>query len=106
MGGAFIHLTCSSRYAVVPQVASGILYNCWDAHYRQTTILRFTEDGAALLSGSEDSGVCVWSLSRSATLFKLSMGLCSYGIYADYLMTRCKMSCQHHTAHFRITHFQ
>ncbi len=41
------------------------MYNSWDAHYRQVTVLRFTHDGAALLSGSEDSGVSVWSVSRS-----------------------------------------
>ena len=29
------------------------------------TVLRFTPDGTALLSGSEDSGVSVWSVSRS-----------------------------------------
>lgn len=28
-------------------------------------MLRFTHDSAALLSGSEDSGVSVWSVSRS-----------------------------------------
>jgi pre-rRNA-processing protein IPI3 len=47
------------------QVASGILYNSWDAHYRQVTVLRFNHDCAVLLSGSDDSGVSVWSLSRS-----------------------------------------
>ncbi|KAF5373264.1 hypothetical protein D9615_007472 [Tricholomella constricta] len=46
------------------EVASGVLYHSWDAHYRQVTVLRFTHDGAALLSGSEDSGVSVWSVSR------------------------------------------
>lgn len=46
-------------------MASGILYNSWDAHYRQVSVLRFTEDGAALLSGSEDSGISVWPMSRS-----------------------------------------
>ncbi|KAF8075050.1 WD40-repeat-containing domain protein [Lyophyllum atratum] len=46
------------------EVASGILYHSWDAHYRQVTVLRFTLDGAALISGSEDSGVSVWSVSR------------------------------------------
>jgi pre-rRNA-processing protein IPI3 len=40
------------------------LYNAWDAHYRQVTVLRFTHDGAALISGSEDSGVIVWLISR------------------------------------------
>ncbi|KAG6891259.1 hypothetical protein C0995_008511 [Termitomyces sp. Mi166 len=47
------------------EVASGILYHSWDAHYRQVTVLRFTPDGSALISGSEDSGVSVWSVSRS-----------------------------------------
>jgi pre-rRNA-processing protein IPI3 len=28
-------------------------------------VLRFTNDGAALISGSDDSGVSVWSVSRS-----------------------------------------
>ncbi|EIN06106.1 WD40 repeat-like protein [Punctularia strigosozonata HHB-11173 SS5] len=46
------------------EIGSGIMYNAWDAHYRQVTVLRFTHDGAALLSGSEDSGVSVWSVAR------------------------------------------
>ncbi|TFK39957.1 WD40-repeat-containing domain protein [Crucibulum laeve] len=46
------------------EISSGILYNSWDAHYRQVNVLRFTNDGAALISGSDDSGVSVWSVSR------------------------------------------
>ncbi|KAF9531734.1 WD40 repeat-like protein [Crepidotus variabilis] len=46
------------------ETASGIMYKSWDAHYRQVNVLRFTNDGAALLSGSDDSGVNVWSVSR------------------------------------------
>ena len=46
------------------QIASGIMYNSWEAHYRQVTVLRFTPDGEALLSGSEDSGISVWSVFR------------------------------------------
>ncbi|KAF9076795.1 WD40-repeat-containing domain protein [Rhodocollybia butyracea] len=45
-------------------VSSGTLFNSWDAHYRQINVLRFTRDDAALLSGSDDSGVSVWSISR------------------------------------------
>ncbi|KAJ3519438.1 hypothetical protein NM688_g9300 [Phlebia brevispora] len=41
------------------RIASGIMYAAWDAHYRKVTVLRFTQDGEALLSGSEDSGVNV-----------------------------------------------
>nr|VWO94653.1 Chaperone protein dnaJ 2 [Ganoderma boninense] len=40
------------------------MYNSWDAHYRQINVLRFTQDGAALVAGSEDSGVTVWSIPR------------------------------------------
>ncbi|PPR03196.1 hypothetical protein CVT26_008044 [Gymnopilus dilepis] len=46
------------------ETASGIMYSSWDAHYRQVNVLRFTNDGAALISGSDDSGVSVWSVSR------------------------------------------
>ncbi|KAJ7880351.1 WD40 repeat-like protein [Mycena olivaceomarginata] len=38
------------------EIASGILFN--------SNCPKFTHDGAALLSGSEDSGVSVWSVSR------------------------------------------
>ncbi|KAI0352337.1 WD40 repeat-like protein [Trametes cingulata] len=46
------------------EIASGIMYNSWDAHYRQINVLRFTQDAAALVAGSEDSGVSVWSVPR------------------------------------------
>ncbi|CAL1714772.1 unnamed protein product [Somion occarium] len=45
------------------EIASGIMYHAWDAHYRQVNVLRFTHDSAALVSGSEDSAVSVWSIS-------------------------------------------
>jgi|SRR5216683_1935250 len=44
------------------------MYNSWEAHYRRITVLRFTPDGEALLSGSEDSGITVWSVFRSASI--------------------------------------
>jgi len=47
-----------------PQVSSGILFNVWDAHYRKVNVLRFTPDGAALISGSDDSSLSVWSVAR------------------------------------------
>ncbi|EMD38945.1 hypothetical protein CERSUDRAFT_112651 [Gelatoporia subvermispora B] len=46
------------------EIPSGIMYNAWDAHYRQINVLRFSHDGAALIAGSEDSGMSVWSVSR------------------------------------------
>ncbi|OCH85507.1 WD40 repeat-like protein [Obba rivulosa] len=54
------------------EIPSGIMYNAWDAHYRQISVLRFSHDGAALIAGSEDSGVSVWSVSR------LTPSLCPY----------------------------
>ena len=53
-----------NSYLGLRKVASGILFNVWDAHYRRVSVLRFTDDGAALISGSEDAGVSVWSLAR------------------------------------------
>ena len=47
------------------QIASGILFNSFEAHYRRLSVLRFTRDGAGLVSVSDDSGVNVWSMSRS-----------------------------------------
>jgi pre-rRNA-processing protein IPI3 len=40
------------------------MFNAWDAHYRQVNVLRFTQDGTALISGSDDSGVSIWAMSR------------------------------------------
>ncbi|EJD07635.1 pre-rRNA-processing protein IPI3 [Fomitiporia mediterranea MF3/22] len=56
-----IYLWEASQFPV--RIASGILVNVWDAHYRKVTVLRFTRDCAALISGSEDSGISVWSIS-------------------------------------------
>ncbi|KAI0766912.1 WD40 repeat-like protein [Trametes elegans] len=46
------------------EIASGVMYHSWDAHYRQINVLRFTQAASALLAGSEDSGVSVWLVSR------------------------------------------
>ncbi|KAH9935911.1 WD40 repeat-like protein [Epithele typhae] len=46
------------------EVASGIMFNSWDAHYRSITVMCFSQDAAALIAGSEDSGVSVWSIAR------------------------------------------
>jgi WD40 repeat protein len=46
------------------QIASGILFNFWDAHYRRVNVLRFTNDGTVLVSGSEDSSVNVWIVAK------------------------------------------
>ncbi|KAF9480515.1 WD40 repeat-like protein [Pholiota conissans] len=64
------------------ETASGILYNSWDAHYRQVNVLHFTNDGAALISGSDDSGVSVWSVSR----------LLDEDMQNEHLMPHCTLS--------------
>jgi pre-rRNA-processing protein IPI3 len=44
------------------------MYNSWEAHYRRVTVLRFTPDGEALVSGSDDSGITLWSVFRFASV--------------------------------------
>ncbi|KAL9713631.1 Pre-rRNA-processing protein ipi3 [Leucoagaricus gongylophorus] len=43
---------------------ASILFNSWDAHYRRVNVLKFTNDGSVLISGSEDSSVNVWLVQR------------------------------------------
>ncbi|KAL7415935.1 WD40-repeat-containing domain protein [Mrakia frigida] len=45
------------------ELSSGLLFNSFDAHYRRINILKFTSDGLGLISGSDDSGVSVWSVA-------------------------------------------
>ncbi|KIJ55698.1 hypothetical protein M422DRAFT_200031 [Sphaerobolus stellatus SS14] len=46
------------------EIASGILFSAFEAHYRIISALQFTQDGAAIISVSDDSTVSVWSMSR------------------------------------------
>ncbi|BGP43334.1 Pre-rRNA-processing protein ipi3 [Rhodotorula kratochvilovae] len=46
------------------EMSSGNLLVTVDAHYRSVSALEFSDDGAALVSGSEDAGVGVWSIGR------------------------------------------
>ena len=64
LGGELLLVLVRSVSSEV-KISSGILYNAWDAHYSSVNVLQFTQDGAALVSGSDDSGVSVWSVSRS-----------------------------------------
>ncbi|KAF8196763.1 WD40 repeat-like protein [Mycena galopus ATCC 62051] len=75
------------------EVASGILFNSWDAHYRQVTVLRFTHDGAALLSGSEDSGVSVWSVSRLLDDDMASDLPLPYCVLSDHTLAVTDIAC-------------
>ncbi|GAA6041945.1 hypothetical protein JCM8097_000236 [Rhodosporidiobolus ruineniae] len=46
------------------EVSTGSLLVTVDAHYRAVSVLAFSDDGAALVSGSEDATVSVWSIGR------------------------------------------
>lgn len=45
------------------QVSTGDLLSSFDAHYRSVTVLRWSSDGAALVTGSEDARILVCSLA-------------------------------------------
>ncbi|KAF9648637.1 WD40 repeat-like protein [Thelephora ganbajun] len=62
--GAYCASGTSQGRIYLWETSSGILFNAWEAHYRQVNVLRFTPDGAALISGSDDSSVSVWSVAR------------------------------------------
>ncbi|KAJ7850065.1 WD40 repeat-like protein [Mycena olivaceomarginata] len=72
------------------EIASGILFNSWDAHYRQVTVLKFTHDGAALLSGSEDSGVSVWSILDDDVASDLPLPYC---VLSDHTLPVTDIAC-------------
>lgn len=66
------------------QIASGILFNSFEAHYRRVSVVQFTHDGAGLISTSDDSSVSVWSMSRS---LKYRLNSSNKGIYILSLVT-------------------
>ncbi|SPO20885.1 related to WD-repeat protein crb3 [Ustilago trichophora] len=45
------------------QIATGDLLASFDAHYRSVTVLKWTLDGAGLVTGSEDARILAWSLA-------------------------------------------
>lgn len=75
------------------ETASGIMYNSWDAHYRQVNVVRFTNDGAALLSGSDDSGVSVWSVSRLVDEDRQNEPLAPYCTLSDHTLPVTDIIC-------------
>jgi len=63
------------------EIPSGVLFNSWEAHYRKVTALRFTDDGAALVSGSEDSAMHLWEISSlvdNQLSFEIPSPYCSF----------------------------
>ena len=49
------------------KMSTGALLTSYDAHYRAITCLAWTNDDAALVSGSEDALLHVWSLPGSVS---------------------------------------
>ena len=48
------------------QTATGKLLRTWHAHHKAVAALAFAPDGSWLVSGGEDTTVCVWSLAGAA----------------------------------------
>jgi pre-rRNA-processing protein IPI3 len=46
------------------EISSGTLLLTIDAHYRSISVLEFSHDDAALITGAEDAGVSVWNVGR------------------------------------------
>ncbi|KAG9057857.1 Pre-rRNA-processing protein ipi3 [Serendipita sp. 407] len=46
------------------EVGSGALFKSFAAHYRAVTALRFHSNGETFITGSEDSSISIWSISR------------------------------------------
>ncbi|CAO3694533.1 unnamed protein product [Umbelopsis ramanniana] len=46
------------------EIATGVLYRSFDAHYKKISALRFTDDDTALVSASDDASVNVWLLTK------------------------------------------
>ncbi|KAM1669529.1 hypothetical protein ACFX2K_043626 [Malus domestica] len=53
-------------------VNTGRLLKKWHAHYRGVSCLVFRDDGSLLISGSEDGGIRVWSLTDYSVIIKVN----------------------------------
>jgi pre-rRNA-processing protein IPI3 len=53
----------ASGHAFVWDATNGELLNTWSAHYRKVTVVRFTRDGAFVITGGDDAIVNIWSLA-------------------------------------------
>ncbi|GJJ06115.1 hypothetical protein Clacol_000304 [Clathrus columnatus] len=75
------------------EVASGILFNTFEAHYRRISTLQFTRDGSALISGSDDSSVSVWLMSRLIDEDLQSEIPSSYCTFNEHTLPITDISC-------------
>lgn len=97
------HIGFASTHSI--QISSGILFNSWDAHYRRVNVLKFTNDGSILISGSEDSSVNVWLVQRCLILSFYLPGCRAQQFNLDSLTTTHKMICRHPASPCLIIHY-
>lgn len=98
------HWSVASTHYI--QISSGILFNSWDAHYRRVNVLKFTNDGSALISGSEDSSVNVWLVQRCLILSFCPFPSCrAQQFNLDSLTTTHKMICRCPASHCLTIHY-
>ncbi|CAG8596375.1 8309_t:CDS:10 [Acaulospora morrowiae] len=45
------------------ELSTGILCRVYDGHYKKITVIKFTNDDTAFISGSEDAGLNVWLMA-------------------------------------------
>ncbi|RIB17367.1 WD40-repeat-containing domain protein [Gigaspora rosea] len=58
--GAYCACGTDNGKIYIWELSTGILCRVYDAHYKKISVLKFTNDDTALISGSEDAGVNVW----------------------------------------------
>ncbi|KAG8878044.1 Pre-rRNA-processing protein ipi3 [Tulasnella sp. 331] len=75
------------------EMSSGILFSTFEAHYRRVNVLRFTTDGIALISGSEDSGVSVWVMAHLLDNDKQHEMPTPYCSLADHTLPITDIAC-------------
>lgn len=63
------------------KMSTGALLTSYDAHYRAITCLAWTNDDAALVSGSEDALLHVWSLPASVSCSSRCLAQAEYPGY-------------------------
>ncbi|CAG8520349.1 5723_t:CDS:2, partial [Racocetra persica] len=61
--GAYCACGTDNGKIYIWELSTGILCRVYDAHYKKISVLKFTNDDTALISGSEDSGVNVCILN-------------------------------------------
>ncbi|CAG8546894.1 4348_t:CDS:2 [Funneliformis mosseae] len=61
--GAFCAGGTDNGKIYIWEISTGTLCKVFDAHYKKISVIKFTSDDSALISGSEDAGVNVWLLS-------------------------------------------